>query len=92
MSFAQNLKKKNKTFEVFVNFVIFSNNWAFVASNIILINKLVANIVSTYIVSAPWFLRDPNGIFWSITITLIFVFPSYFFYIFYLIFIFYFKK
>jgi len=74
MAFAQ--LKKNKAFCLFVNFVIFINNWAFIASNIILINKLAANIVSTYISDAPHFLTDPNGIFWSIFITVFLVFPS----------------
>lgn len=64
-----------KPFFYFVNIVFFLNNWGFVATYIVLSNKLAANIVYTYIPSAPWFLRNPDGIFWSCFITAFLAFP-----------------
>jgi len=46
----------------------------------VLSNKLAANIVATYIPSAPWFLRNPNGIFWSCIITAFLAFPRILYY------------
>lgn len=68
-------KMGNKTFSLFVNIIFFINNWGFIASYIVLVNKLTAKMVETYIPSAPFFLQNPNGIFWACFIMCFLVFP-----------------
>lgn len=47
-------KMGNKPFSLFVNIIFFINNWGFIASYIVLVNKLAAKMVETYIPVAPF--------------------------------------
>jgi len=55
-SYSDLAKSINTKFGMFVNIIFMINNWGFLVSAIVLVNKLAAKIVELYVPSAPYLL------------------------------------